>query len=318
MGAAARIRPQDLFSKEEWGRVNQRSNLMGLGMVLHAWTIIAAATALFAIFPNPLTLLLAVMTIGARQLGLAVLMHEAAHGGLSTNKGLNDWVGNWLCGAPTGASLKNYRDYHLNHHKFAQQEEDPDLGLAAHFPVTRKSLRRKIVRDLTGQTFIKQRAFQFAGALGIDKRPAPGRENRTLSKRRAVYPFLITNLVLLAFFIGIGRWELFFLTWILPMATWFPLVTRLRNIAEHACLTDPNDPYKLARTTYTDPITAFFLAPYWVNYHCEHHMFMYVPFYNLGLAHRLLKKNGVTEKMEIKPSYYNVLSLASSRESAAT
>ena len=47
--------------------------------------------------------------------------------------------------------------YHLQHHKFAQQAEDPDLGLSAPFPITRASLRRKIVRDLTGQTWFKQR-----------------------------------------------------------------------------------------------------------------------------------------------------------------
>ena len=36
--------------------------------------------ALFAWWPNPFTFVLAVMVIGARQLGLAILMHDAAHG----------------------------------------------------------------------------------------------------------------------------------------------------------------------------------------------------------------------------------------------
>ena len=44
--------------------------------------LIFAAGAMFVIWPNPLTYILAVMLIGARQLGLAILMHDAAHGAL--------------------------------------------------------------------------------------------------------------------------------------------------------------------------------------------------------------------------------------------
>ena len=43
--------------------------------------------ALFVWWPNPLTFVLAVMVIGARQLGLAILMHDAAHGLLFANRG---------------------------------------------------------------------------------------------------------------------------------------------------------------------------------------------------------------------------------------
>ena len=49
--------------------------------------------ALFAWWPNPFTFVLAVMVIGTRQLGLAILMHDAAHGLLFANRRLNEWVG---------------------------------------------------------------------------------------------------------------------------------------------------------------------------------------------------------------------------------
>ena len=119
--------------------------------------------AMFVVWPNPLTYILAVMLIGARQLGLAILMHDAAHGALHSNTKINDWVGEWLCAAPVGARLESYRAYHLKHHRFTEQPEDPDLALSAPFPITRKSLWRKIVRDLTGQTFLKQRGAQLFG-----------------------------------------------------------------------------------------------------------------------------------------------------------
>jgi hypothetical protein len=44
--------------------------------------------------------------------------------------------------------LASYRSYHLQHHKFTQQPEDPDLSLSAPFPITKESYTRKAIRDL--------------------------------------------------------------------------------------------------------------------------------------------------------------------------
>ncbi|TAJ24218.1 MAG: fatty acid desaturase, partial [Reyranella sp.] len=134
------------LSLEQTRVLGTKSNVAGALLVLHAWALIAGAMALFVWWPNPFTFLLAVMVIGGRQLGLAILMHDAAHGLLFADKRLNDWVGTWLCASPVFTSLALYRPYHLQHHRFTQQAEDPDLGLSAPFPISRVSLRRKIVR----------------------------------------------------------------------------------------------------------------------------------------------------------------------------
>src|SRR3954465_7744145 len=157
MPAVARIDPKTVFSAEEWSRLTARSSLRGMLLVAHAWGTIIAAVALVTLWPNPLTWLIAVMVVGTRQLGLAILMHEAAHGGLHASKAINEWVGQWLCAVPVGADLASYRSYHLQHHKFTQQPEDPDLSLSPPFPITKESFTRKAIRDLTGQTFVKQR-----------------------------------------------------------------------------------------------------------------------------------------------------------------
>ncbi len=313
MSHPIRLSPKDLFSYEEWARLTRRSDILGLGMIAHAWGLIALAMALVAIWPNPLTWLIAVMVIGARQLGLAILMHEAAHGGLSTNLKVNDWAGQWLCAAPVGAHLKNYRDYHLSHHKWAQSEKDPDLILSAPFPITRTSLRRKIIRDLTGQTFWKQRSNQFLNAMGFGIRKSKGRQNRAQTAREAVIPFLITNAILLVVLtLAIGWWA-YPLLWLVPLATWNQLVTRLRNIAEHACLDGSGHPMRVARTTRTNFLERLLIAPYWVAYHCEHHMFMHVPCYRLAEAHRILTHNGTDREMEVATGYWSVLKTASSK-----
>lgn len=293
MPAVARIDPKDVFTPEEWAQLSPRSSWRGLVLVAACWAAIVAAGAMFVVWPNPLTYVLAVMLIGARQLGLAILMHDAAHGALHSNAKINDWVGEWLCAAPTGARLQSYRDYHLKHHRYTEQPEDPDLPLSAPFPVTRASLWRKIVRDLTGQTFLKQRSAQL--------------------KRGGNAHFLIFNALLLGALTLAGFWWAYFALWLVPMATWLPLVTRLRNIAEHACVKAGDDPFTHARTTLANPLERLFIAPYWVHFHGEHHVFMHVPCYRLERMHRMLMDKGYWSRMKIAPGYVSVLGEASSK-----
>lgn len=314
MAVAKRIRPLDLFTREEWDHVSRRSDLTGTWIVVHCWIVIALAMA--AAIWQPILIILAVPIIGARQLGLAVVMHEAAHGGLHSNTRINSILGHWFSGAPIGASLKSYRPYHLQHHKYAQQPEDPDLILSAPFPVSKSSLRRKLIRDLTGQTFFKQGRNQFANAIGLGIRPEKGRPNRANTAREAVIPFVITNLVLLIGLSLIGYWWAYFVLWLLPLATWNQMITRLRNIAEHAVVPDNEDPMRHARTTRASLIERIFIAPYWVNYHCEHHMFMHLPCYRLAEAHRLLTKKGIAEDMEVQTGYWGVINSAASKPEA--
>jgi len=50
-----------------------------------------------------------------------------------------------------------------------------------------------------------------------------------------------------------------------------------------------------------------------VNYHCEHHMFMHVPCYNLPRTHRLLKAKGVMHGMLTAPGYLSMLKAATAK-----
>ncbi|RZJ19366.1 MAG: fatty acid desaturase [Brevundimonas sp.] len=314
MAAAPRISPAVLFTPEEWAPFQSRSVWTGPLLVAHCWGVIALAIATGVIWP--LLIPVCVAVIGTRQLGLAILMHEAAHGGLSRNARLNDFLGHWLCAVPIGASLTAYRPYHLNHHRFAQNPEDPDLMLSAPFPVTPASLRRKIVRDLTGQTFFKQRvllplAIRRRGAVLADE---AAHDYDSIVTGRSVAPFLIVNAAMLAAFVATGLWWAWFALWLLPMATWFPMVTRLRNIAEHACVEgSATDAFRAARTTRAAWWERAFIAPYWVNFHAEHHLFMHVPCWQLPRLHRAVRARPRGADMEVTSGYVEVLRLAASR-----
>ncbi|MDI1327541.1 MAG: fatty acid desaturase family protein [Brevundimonas sp.] len=316
MPAAPRARPSDLFTPEDWAPFQSRSRWLGPLLVLHCWAVIAAAVALGVLWPVLIPLSVAV--IGTRQLGLAILMHEAAHGSLSPDRRLNDFLGHWFCAVPVGATLNAYRPYHLAHHKYAQQPEDPDLVLSAPFPVSRASLRRKIVRDLSGQTFFKQRVLLPLTALRgrVSGAATDDHANEAIVTGRSVAPFLLVNAALLTAAIAAGVWWAFFALWLLPMATWFPMATRLRNIAEHACVEgSTTDPFRAARTTRAAWWERAFVAPYWVNFHAEHHLFMWVNSYKLPALHEKLREKGMLDRMEVAPGYLSVLSKATGRNS---
>jgi fatty acid desaturase len=108
-----------------------------------------------------------------------------------------------------------------------------------------------------------------------------------------------------------GYWWAYLALWIVPLATWFPLVTRLRNIAEHACVDTREDPFSHARTTKANILERLLIAPYWVHYHGEHHVFMHVPCYHLPRLHRMLMEKGYGARMQIAPGYWSVLTRAS-------
>jgi fatty acid desaturase len=303
-----------LLTADELAQVRARSDVKGVLCVVHAWAVIFAAMALFAVAPNPLTWAIAIVVIGARQLGLAVLMHDAAHGILTNNKRLNDILGQVFCAWPVVTDMYPYRTYHLQHHRWTQQKNDPDLALSAPFPITPQSLERKVIRDLTGQTTFKQRAAQLRAALG---KPGMALKDRARNFVKRLGGPLLMNGLLLGGLIATGHGYLYPALWILPFFTWFPMITRVRNIAEHAVVPDNDDPFRNARTTKAGWFMRAVLAPYWVNYHVEHHLLMYVPCYNLPKLHALLIAHGYGPKMELQPDYWAVLRMAASKSPTA-
>src|SRR5258708_31990298 len=156
-----------------------------------------------AVWHNPPPFGLAVSIIGSRQLGLAILMHDGAHGCLANGEKLNMALSQWLCAYPVFAETKAYRRYHLQHHARTQQEDDPDLILSAPFPITRPSYRRKFWRDISGQTGYAQRKAQFLNAL-CDPSSPPAR--RAAHFRDKLGPQLVFNLAFLAGLPAAGLW----------------------------------------------------------------------------------------------------------------
>ncbi|MEM7097515.1 MAG: fatty acid desaturase family protein [Pseudomonadota bacterium] len=299
-------RPRDFFSEAEIAYLRELSAWRATWAIIHCWGVILLTWVSVTLWTNPLTILLGVFIIGARQLGLGVLSHDGAHFTLYKNRKLNDWVSEWILSRPfTSGTIYGYRKYHLMHHANTQQEDDPDLHLSAPFPISKNSWRRKVWRDLTGQTGFKQYGAMFKEAFRGET-PMQALKNgwRRFGKN------IMLNLVFLLGFTLAGEWYLYFLLWWVPALTWNRFITRLRNIGEHAAVPDDNDRLRNTRTIVASWIERAFVAPYGVNYHLEHHLIVNCPYYKLKDAHNMLLAKGLKDHMEIRYGYRNMLNVA--------
>jgi fatty acid desaturase len=313
--AAAMLR--EVLSTDERKALLRIDPLASAWMVASNWLLVFAAMALVAWAPNPLTIVFALFVIGARQLGMAIVMHEAAHRTLFRNRRLNDWVGNWLAAYPVWAEVGPYRTYHLLHHSRTGTDQDPDLGLAAPFPITRASFRRKVWRDLSGRTGWKQARAVFLRDVGWSK----GRNQRALGMNEGeqpdvgwhkLIPVATTNLALLGV-LGVAGYPALYLLWAVAWLTIYRLVTRIRSIAEHGMVPDRLDPLRNTRTTLVRWWERLLVAPNRVNFHLEHHLLMTVPHHNLPALHRLLRARRAIDESCLTAGYVEVLRLATAR-----
>ena len=291
----------DYLTKDDITRFTAKSDFHAWRLVLGNWLFIAIVFALVAAYPNPLTILLAMVFLAGRQLGLSVLMHEAGHRTLFRTPGLNDVVGQWLCAAPVFSNLPAYAKGHLEHHRKAGTHDDPDLPNYAAYPVSSESFRRKVFRDLTGQTGFKLLSAIARGASGII----------STQKRESAWPFIQELIAQLALFtvlyaFGIG-WA--YLVWLGAFLTFFMLIIRVRQIAEHAAVPDlyDRDPRKNTRTVDAPWWQKLVFAPNGVNYHMEHHFMASVPCYRLRALREHLRSQHALDNVPAFSGYGQLL-----------
>jgi fatty acid desaturase len=298
------MKPNEVLTSQERDLLLRRSDVKAWLMVLRTWTLTFGILWLVAAYPSLLTFLFAWLVLPGRQLSLAVLMHEAGHGSLFKTRALNQWVGQWLCALPTLGDLDSYARGHTAHHKFAGSHDDPDLPNYQAYPISRDSLYRKWRRDLLGTTGLKLLRALASGTSSQMSRESHG-SSHLVAKQILVHGVFIVALSAL----GIG-WTWFL--WMFTFLTSYMWVVRLRQVGEHAVVTDLYDPdVRLNTRTVEAPFwQRFLLAPNNVNYHMEHHFMAGVPCYNLPKLRSLLKQKGVLDGVPVVSGYGQVLKMA--------
>ena len=200
-----------------WGAV---IGLVALAVTLNNWLFYVAAFVLF----------------GPIYVRFAILMHEAAHKLLFTNKRINDFVGTWLIAFPAFTPIQLYRRAHFSHHREEFGPEEPDIAFYGGYQCDRRTLRRRLLRDAVGISGWKN----FTSLVMAIRNPAA---------RKVVSSILGVQAVLWAVsWLATGRWWIYPLLWWLPWMTQWRVLNRLRSIAEHGGLEASKD---RRRTTST-------------------------------------------------------------------
>jgi len=92
--------------------------------------LIVSAVVISEVSQNLLVYIVAVMVIGAHQLGLGHIgYHERTHGLISRDRVWNDRIGAvliYLVGGNIIMGYKNFRPRHLTHHRYLNTDLDPD------------------------------------------------------------------------------------------------------------------------------------------------------------------------------------------------
>ena len=93
--------------------------------------------------------LVAFVLMGPMYARFAILMHEAAHKLLFTNKRWNNWSADGSSPTPCSRRCSSTAG-HFAHHKDEFGPDEPDIAFYVPYPCTRRALWRRLVRDAVG------------------------------------------------------------------------------------------------------------------------------------------------------------------------
>jgi fatty acid desaturase len=254
---------------------------------------------------NPLLWIPAFVLMGRAHAQIAALMHEAAHRLLFRNKTLNDFVGRWLLGYPSFANTDRYRRIHMAHHREEFGPDEPDIPLYRGYPITRDSLRRKLIRDATGQTGYKLMAAQLSALRRPDN-----------AARQAVIRTYVLQLALAVISAVAGYPLVYWLLWFVPYLTIWRVINRLRSIAEHGGMQRSKDRRETTHSVTQHWLARSILVPYWIGWHMAHHCDSGIPMRNLPRYHRALLDSAYISADLEYPSYPAIWRALSSRTRA--
>lgn len=222
---------------------------------------------------------------------LSGLAHDASHGTLFRSRLANELVSDLFLMFPIFAMTQRYRESHLGHHRWVNDpSRDPDLIRLNHpaphaFPISRFGFWRRYVLAALWPPTILRYLFGRARAANV---AVEGLELKSVYRprvarvMRGTYWFCLLAAVHLA-----GLWPVFFLFWVVPLLTVYPMLMQLREVAHHSNAPDDGD-LTNSRVFRVNPILSAMVFPYGQTFHLTHHLFAMIPHHRLQRAHRLL------------------------------
>lgn len=274
------------------------------------WAIAIAAGTVAIHLDSVPVYILAGFIIGSRIQCLAVMMHDACHSMLFSNRRINDLIGDIFVAYPLGFSIHLYRANHMHHHRYTNtmrdrdyrvQQRDPDQK----FPKRPAAMFWLLVRSVTGLNFYRMARDSRIWAPFANFH-SPGRFGYhfplALRIRYVVWAVLFYGLIL----ISPWRWQILGLL-LIPQFIWANVFNRIRAIAEHNGVANERE-LNGTRTIIPTLLDRFLIAPLNVSYHLEHHLFPSVPWQNLRRLHGVLMTDpSFAAHAHITRSYWGVM-----------
>jgi fatty acid desaturase len=255
------------------------------------WAFVAGLVAVAVWSGNLLVYLVVFIAMGPVHARFAILMHEASHKLLFTNKRINDWVGTWLIAYPALVPIGLYRRGHFAHHRREFGPDEPDIAYYGGYRCDRRTLRRRLVRDAVGISGWKN----LKPLLKAVRHPEFGGVARSI---------VAVQLLLWAVsWATTGEWFVYPLLWLLPWLTQWRVLNRLRAIGEHGGLEAGDDRRVTTHYVRQHWLARLWIVPYNTGWHLAHHVDMGIPFRNLRRFDEELVRAGYVTPGITYPNY---------------
>lgn len=239
-------------------------------------------------------------------------LHDLSHYALFTSKQANKVAG-WLLGGLLVTPFESFRREHAYHHAHFSTDKDPGgVDYLVQFKSKREMLRFLLTPLWGGNLFVKLEDY-FRQAIGRD-RGLVRKDQREQPDTVGYGAIIAVQLVVLAIVTNgytLADWWRYPLFVLVPGATVFLFLSRLRMFLEHASLdytlfTYQDKPRKMSRTFATGWVEGFLLSGASFKYHYEHHLLPTIPSCGLARVHR--DYTGNIEDADIfRPSYRHAL-----------
>lgn len=261
----------------------------GIGLAIHLVLILAAGWLVS--IAGPVLLVPAMVLLGGLQAALFAPFHETCHYTAFANRRANAVIG-WLVALPSLHNWPMYQAFHRVHHLYTHDpERDPELTVPDPSTLGQYGLR------IAGWTFWKARFEWFRDGLKGDLSAytyiRDGQQARLILGLRLQCAVTVAAALAITALFG---WPALLLYWILPQLIGQVLL-RMYLLTEHTGLPHSRDGLVNTRTTLT--LAALRLVMWNMPYHAEHHLYPFIPFYQLSAAHRILRDQLQT----IQPGY---------------
>jgi len=256
--------------------------------IAFTWIQILVIIGVTLAFDSPLATVIGAILVGIRQYALLILLHDGSHGLLHNVRKVNDQLSLWLLAAPCGSTFVNSRLSHLMHHRFLGNPAlDPDYSLYCLGPPAPKHNLPGIIFHLVRLVFGGQIMHTLFQEKGRTKNETPIAV--WIRKSQELLPVVLVQIAILFMFILANHSFGYLFLWVLPLVTVAVLLNGARVFFDHAHSSEGDCTNAAPLVSYvSSTVERLLLAPYNMNYHAEHHLFPYIPHYNLPRLRKLL------------------------------